>query len=172
MRAPQRGENFFTAAEFLFVTVSTGVGAGLVLNRRLHLARNGFDAEIGEMKTADGVTLEEHASGSALARTAAFQGYGDAKALCDAADEGDTRAETLLQTGINEIAKKLADLAVMLGIQRVAIGGGLGLRSGYQERLQRAMAAYPPIYRYELVRAELGHDAGLYGAAALAQDSH
>lgn len=155
--------------EFLFLTVSTGVGAGLILNRRLHLAHNGFDAEIGEMKTADGVTLEEHASGSALSRQAALHGYGDAKALCDAADGGDEKAEALLQHGITEIAKKLADMAVMLGIQRVAIGGGLGLRPGYLERLQRTMMTYPPIYRYELVRAELGHDAGLVGVAALAQ---
>jgi N-acylmannosamine kinase len=155
--------------EFLFVTVSTGVGAGLVLNRRLHLARNGFDAELGEMKTADGVTLEELASGSALSRSAALHAYGDAKSLCDAADHGDVRAEALLQHGITEVAKKLADLAVMLGIQRVAIGGGLGLRPGYLERLQRTMMTYPLIYRYEVVRAELGHDAGLYGVAALAQ---
>ena len=155
--------------EFLFLTVSTGVGAGLILNRRLHLAHNGFDAEIGEMRCADGITLEERASGSALSRSAAMHGYGDAKALCSAADQGDARAEALLQHGIAEIAKKLADLAVMLGIQRVAIGGGLGLRAGYVERLQRAMMEYPAIYRYELVRAALGHDAGLHGAAALAR---
>jgi N-acylmannosamine kinase len=155
--------------EFLFLTVSTGVGAGLVLNRHLHLARNGFDAEIGEMHCEDGVTLEEHASGSALSRCAALHGYSDAKVLCDAADQDDARAESLLLHGINEIAKKLSDLTVMLGIQRVAIGGGLGLRLGYVERLQGLMMAYPPIYRYELMRAELGHDAGLYGVAALAQ---
>ena len=35
------------ASEFMFVTVSTGVGAGLVLNRQLHLAANGLDAELG-----------------------------------------------------------------------------------------------------------------------------
>lgn len=155
--------------EFLFITVSTGVGAGLILNRRLHIARNGFDAEIGEMKTADGITLEEHASGSALNRTALQNGYADTRALCDAADRGDARAEAMLRHGIKEIAKKLADLAVMLGIQRVAIGGGLGLRPGYVERLRAEMMQYPTIYRYELVAAELGHDAGLYGVAALAQ---
>jgi N-acylmannosamine kinase len=171
-RAAAWGESVFGAGrgydEFLYLTISTGVGAGLVLNRRLHIAHNGFDAEIGEMKTADGITLEDHASGTALGRMALQHGYASAKALCDAADGGDARAEQLYVHGIREIAKKLADLAVMLGIQRVAVGGGVGLRSGYLERLRREMEQYPSIYRYELVRAELGADAGLHGMAALA----
>ena len=155
-------------SEFLFLTVSTGVGAGLILNRRLHLAKNGFDAEIGEMCMHDGASLEDHASGTALARHAARLGYADARALCDAADCGDARAEDVYLHGIREIARKLADLAVMLGIERVALGGGVGLRPGYLERLQREMERFRPIQRYQLVRAELGADAGLHGAAALA----
>lgn len=171
-RAAAWGEYLFGAGrdidEFLFLTVSTGVGAGLVLNKRLHLACNGFDAEIGEMPMADGTTLEFHASGTALGRLAALHGYAGAKALCDAADAGDSRAEELYVGGIQQIAHKLADLAVMLGIQRVALGGGVGLRPGYDERLRVEMMRYPAIYRYQIARAELGHDAGLHGVAALA----
>ncbi|MET3107745.1 N-acylmannosamine kinase [Oxalobacteraceae bacterium GrIS 2.11] len=156
--------------EFLFLTVSTGIGAGLILNRRLHLAKNGFDAEIGEMKTEGGITLEDRASGSALNALAIQHGYADAKAFCDAAERGDARANTLYRHGIAEIAKKLADLAVMLGIQRVAVGGSVGLRPGYLQRLETEMNSYPAIYRFELLAARLGHDAGLYGAAALATE--
>jgi len=153
--------------EFLFLTVSTGIGAGLILNRRLHLAKNGFDAEIGEMKTEGGTTLEDRASGSALNALAKQYGYANAKALCDAADDGDGQANNLYQQGIVAIAKKLSDLAVMLGIQRVAVGGSVGLRPGYVQRLETEMKAYPAIYHYELLAARLGHDAGLYGAADL-----
>ncbi|HEX7644125.1 MAG TPA: ROK family protein [Burkholderiaceae bacterium] len=155
-------------SEFLFLTVSTGVGAGLVLNGRLHLAKNGFDAEIGEMSMLDGATLEDHASGTALGRYAAQLGYAGAKELCDAADAGDKRAEDIYMHGIREIARKLADLAVMLGIERVALGGSVGLRPGYLERLRREMQTFRPIQRYEIARAMLGADAGLHGAAALA----
>lgn len=155
-------------SEFLFLTVSTGVGAGLVLNGRLHLAKNGFDAEIGEMAMSDGAPLEDHASGTALGRYAAQFGYADAKALCDAADAGDGQAESVYLHGIREIARKLADLAVMLGIERVALGGSVGLRPGYLERLRREMLGYRAIHHYDLARAELGADAGLIGAAALA----
>lgn len=171
-RAAAWGEYLYGAghglSEFLFLTVSTGVGAGLVLNGRLHLAKNGFDAEIGEMSMHDGATLEEHASGTALGRYAAQLGYAGAKELCDAADSGDPKAEKVYLHGVREIARKLADLAVMLGIERVALGGSVGLRPGYLERLQREMQGYRPIQRYELARAALGADAGLIGAAALA----
>lgn len=154
--------------EFLFITISTGIGAGLILNRRLHLAKNGFDAELGETKCADGRTLEDHASGTALGQLALQYHYANAKALCDAADHGDPQADALYQNGIREVAKKLADLAVLLGIERVAVGGGVGLRPGYLERLAREVNKFAPIYQTELVRAQLGHDAGLYGANGLA----
>ncbi|MBV8633596.1 MAG: ROK family protein [Burkholderiaceae bacterium] len=171
-RAAAWGEYLYGAgrgmSEFLFLTVSTGVGAGLVLNGRLHLAKNGFDAEIGEMPMQDGATLEDHASGTALGRYAAQLGYAGAEELCDAADGGDVRAEDVYMHGIREIARKLADLAVMLGIERVALGGSVGLRPGYLERMRREMQTYRPIQRYELARAALGADAGLFGAAALA----
>jgi len=153
--------------EFLFLTVSTGVGAGLILNRRLHIAKNGFDAEIGEMKTDDGQILENRASGTALGNLALQFGYTNAKGLCDAADQGDEQANKLYQNSIREIAKKLADLAVMLGIQRVALGGSVGLRPKYLERLRLEMELYPPLYQIEIVTAHLGHDAGLVGVADL-----
>ncbi|HXA46253.1 MAG TPA: ROK family protein, partial [Burkholderiaceae bacterium] len=172
-RAAAWGEYLFGAGrgcdEFLYLTVSTGIGAGLILNRRLHIARNGFDAEIGEMKLTNGVTLEDYASGTALGRLALQRGYIDAKTLCDAADRGDVDADRLVREGIAEIARKLADLAVMLGIERVAVGGGVGLRRGYLDGLRHEMEQFPAIYRYTLVNAELGGDGGLVGAAALAQ---
>ena len=155
-------------AEFLFVTVSTGVGAGLVLDGRLHLARNGFDAELGDTLCADGRTLEAHASGTALGELAQRHGYASGKALCDAADAGDGVAEAKLRDGIRQLALKLADLSVMLGVQRTAIGGGLGLRSGYLARLREEMHRLPALYRHEMMAAELGADAGLHGVAALA----
>jgi len=152
--------------EFCFVTVSTGVGAGLVLGGRLHLAHNGLDAELGETLAADGRPMEEHASGTALNRAALTLGLPHAGALCDAADAGDERAEAALRHAVTVLAAKLADLSVLLGITRTAIGGGLGLRAGYLARLQAAMQDMPPLCRHELVPAALGADAGLHGVAA------
>lgn len=171
-RAAAWGEFLYGAGrgcdEFLFVTVSTGVGAGLVLHRRLHLARNGMEAELGETLLADGRTLESAASGTALGQLAARLGHAGAKALCDAADAGDPAAEAQLRSGIRALAAKLADLAVMLGIQRTAIGGGLGLRPGYLRRLREELHQLPLLYQHEMILAELGADAGLHGVAAWA----
>lgn len=155
-------------SDFLFVTVSTGVGAGLVLNGRLRLARNGLDAELGETLASDGQTLEAHASGTALAQLAAQHGYASGRALCSAADAGDPIADRLYTRGVRELALKLADLSVMLGIERTAIGGGLGLRPGYLARLREEMHRLPALHRHEIIAAELGADAGLHGVAALA----
>ena len=44
--------------QFLFVTISTGIGAGIVLNGRLHLARNGYEGELGETLTENGASLK------------------------------------------------------------------------------------------------------------------
>jgi N-acylmannosamine kinase len=158
--------------EFCFVTVSTGVGAGLVLGGRLHLARNGLDAELGETLTAEGrTTLEDAASGTAMHQAAQRLGFADGRALCDAADAGDAEAERALRHGIRQLALKLADLRVLLGIERTAVGGGLGLRPGYLERLREEMHRLPALYRHEIIRAQLGADAGLHGVCALACDT-
>ena len=157
--------------EFCFVTVSTGVGAGLVLDGRLHLARNGLDAELGETLAFDGRTLEDHASGTALARRAQALGHASASALCDAADAGEPGAEAALRQAVGALAAKLADLSVLLGVARTAVGGGLGLRPGYLTRLRSALHCWPALYRHELVPAALGADAGLHGVAALLADA-
>ncbi|MEK8033631.1 ROK family protein [Ideonella sp. DXS29W] len=153
-------------SEFCFVTVSTGVGAGLVLDGRLHRARNGLEAELGETLTTDGRPMEDLASGTALDRAAREMGLANASALCDAADNGHPAAAAALQQAVSILAAKLADLTVLLGITRSAIGGGLGLRPGYLDRLQQAMQTLPPLCRHELVPAALGADAGLLGVAA------
>ena len=153
--------------EFCFVTVSTGVGAGLVLDGRLHLARNGLDAELGETLAVDGRTLEDHASGAALTRRAQALGHANASALCDAADAGDPQAEAALRQAVGALAEKLADLSVLLGVARTAVGGGLGLRPGYLARLRGALRTWPALYQHELVPAALGADAGLHGVADL-----
>jgi len=63
------------------------------------------------------------------------------------------------------VADKLADLKVMLGLERAVIGGGLGLSTGYLERVRAALGRLDPLYALEVLPAALGADAGLIGAA-------
>jgi N-acylmannosamine kinase len=195
-RAAAYGEACYGAgrgiSEFLFITVSTGVGAGLVLGGRLHLAASGLDAELGftllrasfdEVLTplsapsyrlperAPLRPLELEASGTALDTYAQAYGWGGARELADRAEGGDARADAVYTRAAGAVTEKIADLAVLLGITRVALGGGVGLRPGYLARVRAALAALPEVYRPEIVPARLGADAGLIGAALYAEDT-
>lgn len=171
-------------SEFMFVTVSTGVGAGLVLGGRLHLAANGLDAELGfvsvpalwqrgeEVPPLGGLgPLEFETSGTALGERARALGVADAKALCDAAEAGNAAAEAEYSRSAALIAWKIADVAALLGVTRVALGGSVGLREGYLARVRTALASFPERYCPRVVHAELGADAGLIGAALWAAES-
>ncbi|WP_221089812.1 ROK family protein [Deinococcus aquaedulcis] len=163
--------------EFMFVTVSTGVGAGLVLGGRLHLAGNGLDAELGVVSVpaawGPGVPtllgplgpLEAESSGAALDAQARHLGLADARALCAAAEAGDPAAAARYRRSAALLAWKCADAAALLGVTRVALGGSVGLRPGYLAEVRGALGAFPARYQPEVVHAALGADAGLIGAA-------
>ncbi|WP_291425742.1 ROK family protein [Deinococcus sp.] len=175
-------------SEFMFITVSTGVGAGLVLGHHLHLAANGLDAELGfvsvpaRWQTGFGLPpegtlklgpLEFETSGTALGTQALAQGLtqgpGMARELCDLAEAGTPAAETLYRHSASLIAWKVADIAALLGVTRVALGGSVGLRPGYLQRVNGALAAFPARYQPQVVHAALGAEAGLIGAALWAE---
>lgn len=155
--------------DFVFVTISTGIGGGLILNSRLHTTPFGLQADLG-FTLANGVPLEFVASGKALDSYAVSRGWSDARDVIAhaATDDG---ANAKLEESAGLIAAKLADLRVTLGITRAVIGGGLGLADGYLERLKRNLENLGGLYHLELVPAALGVDAGLIGAADWARRS-
>ncbi len=171
------------SSEFMFITVSTGVGAGLVLNKKLHLAANGLDAELGFVSVpaqwAEGrpipnigplSALEFETSGTALNQQAKQLGFENAKELCDKAEQGDLQAEQQYSHSAALIAWKIADIAALLGVTQVALGGSVGLRTGYLERVQQHLQAFPKTFQPHVVHAQLGADAGLLGAALWAAE--
>jgi N-acylmannosamine kinase len=152
-------------SDFAFITVSTGVGSGLVLGGRLHLTHHGLQAELGYTLSKGGQPLELVASGGALDRWARSRGWSGAREVVRRAAEGDTEANAALDEGAALIAEKLADMRVLLGLDRVAVGGGLGLAPGYLDRVRAELARLDSLYEMEVVPAALGTDAGLVGAA-------
>ncbi len=153
----------FGVHDFVFMTISTGVGGGLILNSRLHTTPFGLQADLG-FTLVNGVPLEFVASGKALDAYAVSRGWSDARdVIANAANDTDANAKLEESAGL--IAAKLADLRVTLGITRAVIGGGLGLAPGYLERLKTNLEKLGSLYHLELVPAALGVDAGLIGAA-------
>ncbi len=158
---------------FAFVTVSTGVGGGLVLNKELHLTSHGLHAELGYTLAPEGAPIELIASGSAIDRWAMARGWSGALEVVTRAAQGDPEADAKLSESARLVAFKLADLRAVLGIERAAIGGGLGLSHGYLARVRQVLDGLgEPWNALEIVPAALGVDAGLVGAAAWAAREH
>ena len=164
-----RGSNAIQPSNFAFVTVSTGIGGGLVLNGRLYTTAHGLHAELGYTLAPNDQPLELVAGGAALDRWAQAHGWSGAREIVQRSLEGDAVAITKLEESAGLVARAAANLFVSLGITRVAIGGGLGLSAGYLERVQSTIRQLgEPWDALEVVRAELGVDAGLVGAATWA----
>lgn len=140
--------------DLVFVTVSTGIGAGIVLGGRLLTGHRGLAGHLGQYRSGKSVTspwLEQVASGSALAR--------------DTVAEGAASAERLTEQAAGRIAAALVSVQALLDPDCIVIGGGLGLAPGFLERLRRHMAGLPDLSCPDLREAALGPQAGLLGVA-------
>jgi predicted NBD/HSP70 family sugar kinase len=163
------------ASTLVFVTVSTGVGGGLVVNGRPLSGRQGLAGHLGFLGAApDGPacgsgrrgTLESLASGRAIERdaAAAFGRPVTARELFSLRGR-DPRADAIIGRAAGTVARSLADLAALLDPDLVVVGGGIGLAPGYLGLVEAALAREPALFRPPLAPAALGADAGLVGAA-------
>lgn len=169
------GEHRFGAGQgrdIVFLTVSSGIGGGVVLGGRLVRGARGIAGSLGQTPWPgrDGFArLETTASGFGIAAAAKAAGRdADAKAVFAAAREGETWADGILATMAAELAAAIAGLQAIVDPDRIVIGGGVGLAEGFLERLAAALKGYPAFLVPRLARAELGVDAGIIGAADLA----
>jgi predicted NBD/HSP70 family sugar kinase len=159
------GEYRFGAGQgcdMLFVTVSTGIGAGIVLGGRLLIGHRGLAGHLGQFRAeaVDAPWLEHLASGRALAS----EGRDVAHLLAEAAD-GSASAERALDRAMGRIAAALASAQALLDLDCTVVGGGVGLAPGIAARLRRHLAALPDLLRPNLRVAALGAQAGLLGVA-------
>lgn len=160
-------------ADLVFLTISTGVGGGVVAGGRLLAGRSGLAGHFGQLlpfAEAGGSRFEEGASGLFIAAEAKRVGLAasDARAVFAAAAAGDAQAEAIIAASANRVARLCHGLQLMFDPDRIVIGGGVGLAPGYLDRVTRALAHLDPLVRPELVAARLGRDAGIIGMADLA----
>lgn len=179
----------------IYLTISTGIGGGVICDDRLLLGAHGLAAELGHVTVAlDGPIcscghrghLEAFASGPAIARYAAEQiaqgvpsSLGQNRHLTGrdismAAEQGDPLAKAAMARGATFIGQALANYLTIFNPSIIILGGGV-TRSGplLMEPLRTALAesALAPEYLQGLVitTASLGDDAGLLGALVLAE---
>ena len=162
-------------ADIVFLTVSTGIGGGVVTGGRLLQGRGGLAGHFGQFVPTDGTDalFEDAASGTWIARQGAGIGLeADARAVFAAAQTGDARAEALLAASAARIGRLCQNLQLSFDPDRIVIGGGVGLGPGYLDRVARSLAYLDDMRRPRIVPARLGHDAGIIGMADLALGHH
>ena len=160
------------SADMLYVTSSTGVGAGVILNGRL-LCGHWSLAEAGHMiiDRHSGETVERLGSGTALSRLAGE----DAARVAAKARAGDAKALAQFRQVADALAIGVVNLVHCFMPERVVIGGGMAhagdlLLDPIRDRLARCTSSCSAS-RGDVARAQLGDDAGLRGAHALWHDS-
>jgi glucokinase-like ROK family protein len=190
-----------TVDDLLFVKVGTGVGCGIVVDGAVYRGANGSAGDIGHIRVDDDGPvctcgnvgcLEAYFSGAALARDAteaaragrseplaarlAEAGSLSAADVATAAAAGDQLSVALVRDGGRRLGLSLAGLVSFFNPGMVVIGGevaaGLGhpllaeIRSVvYRRSLPLATGNLP------IVLSELGHQAGVVGAARMISDS-
>jgi predicted NBD/HSP70 family sugar kinase len=162
--------------DLVFITVSTGVGGGIVLNGRLQRGRNGLAGHVGICPIATPVgerLLEEVCSGSALKRQSEATGRPcEPSDIFLASQRGEIWASVLIDRAIEPMARAIRGLQLVLDPDVFVIGGGIGLATGYLDRLASALATIPQEFRPQLRAAALGANAGLVGVADFVHSVH
>ena len=179
-----------------YVTISTGVGGGIIADGRLFLGHRGLATEIGHMTLqADGPCCncgnygcwEALASGTAIAREGAeavqagrsprltelVRGVAeqvDAKVVGEAARQGDPAAGEIIERVASYSGVGVANLLHLYSPEIVLVGGGVSnLGELLFEPLRRTarQRVMPPYRDVPIEPAALRADAGLLGAVAL-----
>ncbi len=179
----------------IYVTISTGIGGGLILGGKLYEGPDGTAGEVGH------VTIELHgpicecgnrgcveaiASGSAIARRAALLvSEGKLHLLSDdaptaagvfkAALAGDPAARAMTDEVGRALGLALVGLVHLFNPECIVVGGGMVhagplLLDPIRDTLARHAMPIPR-RRVRLVTATLGDDVGLWGAALHANDA-
>jgi glucokinase len=186
------GEYHFGAGQgvhsLLYLTVSTGIGAGIVLDGNIYQGETALAGEIGHMvMLPDGPIcpcgrrgcLEALASGRSIARSMSNAIRGGrrsnlkasgvtTKQVAAAAAKGDPLAARVWFDAMNWLGIGVANAANLLNPGRVVIGGGLSKAGSLLfDPVRESANRHILDHRLEIQPALLGEDANLLGAGAL-----
>ncbi len=182
------------ASEMIYVTVSTGIGAGLVLRGELYAGAHGIAGEVGHIVVQrDGPRctcgnrgcLEAIASGTGIARAARESAPGvpdsalhglehpHAADVVRAACAGDELANAILENAGTYLGLAMGTLVNLFNPQLIVLGGSVikagNLLLGPMRRSMTASSWQASRRGLRIVRPALGDDAGLIGAVEFAR---
>ena len=168
----------------VMLTVGTGIGGAALIDGAILRGAKGEHPEIGhlivdpagpECYCGSRGCIEALAAGPALARAGAEYGYADAEAVFAAAAAGEKPAKAIVARSAEAMETGVWGLIHAFLPEVLLIGGGMGERhfALYCEAAERAIAraVLAPDGAICVVKAALGNDAGMVGAAALMLDA-
>jgi len=183
----------------VLLTLGTGIGGGIIIDGELYLGSNGSAGEIGHMiidvngpRCACGHTgcLEVFASGTAMARDAISRiSHGERSSLVVAAEgkieditaekigvaaqDGDSLALDVIHKAATYLGAGMVNLVNIFNPDMIVVGGGVsGLGDLLLEPARQVVKerAFPiAVQTARIVTAQLGEEAGVYGAAIFAR---
>ncbi|MFI5026306.1 MAG: ROK family protein [Solirubrobacterales bacterium] len=187
------------AENAVMLTVGTGIGGGLIIGGEVYRGSTGAGAELGHtVIDLDGPDcqgscpgrgcVESFASGTAVGREgraaaerepdsvlAQMLADGhpvDGKAVTEAALDGDAAARGVFELVGRRLGAALTSFANVFEPEVIVIGGGVIAAGDLlldPARRELEARALPPMNRTPVAAAELGPDAGMIGAAAMAR---
>jgi glucokinase len=185
----------------VYLTISTGIGSGVIIDDKLFSGSRGFASELGHTLILPngplcgcGVRghLETLASGTAIAKWVAEQIAKGAETyievdpaseelipgavIAEAAKQGDELAILAFKRAGKFLGQAMADFLHIFNPTIIVLGGGVSQSYDlFADELQAAMRSHIMIPNYlddfTISIAELGDDVGLMGALALARES-
>lgn len=189
--AAAAGEHRFGAGagtrNMVYLTISTGVGGGSVIEGNLYRGASGNGGELGHVTVDCGGRhcrgcgrkgcLEAYVSGTSIAERAEEAGMGSVTAadVSAAAKAGDPVATAVWDATTDALACGLTSIVNLFEPELVVLGGGVVSGTGEQllgpvrERV-RAESMAPAGGAAEIVQSALGDHVGVVGAAVIAFD--
>ena len=184
--------------DFIFITLGTGVGGGIIINKQIYRGFNGAGAELGHCTLVhDGIRCncgkagcwEVYASvsalinqtaeaikqnpGSLMAKSFGESGKIDGRTAFDAAKAGDEAAQSVVKKYLEYVADGICSMVNIFEPEMLMIGGGISKEGDY---LLAPIVEYceknffcKNIRQTKLGIAGLGNDAGIVGAALAAR---
>ncbi len=181
------GEHYFGDNKgidnYLMVTLGTGVGGGVIINKKLFIGGKGNATEIGHILTSNGKTLEENVGISHLIKVAVekleeYKGKSllkgkdiTPKVINECAVQGDELSKEIFKHVGFYLGEVMVGVVRTLDLDNILIGGGIsGAFDFIVPEMRRKMEEHLPGYYTDdlhVARAVLGNEAGLLGAAGL-----
>ncbi|MGA2630409.1 MAG: putative N-acetylmannosamine-6-phosphate 2-epimerase [Terriglobia bacterium] len=171
------------AADFICITLGTGVGGGCFIGGQLNRGRHFLANAIGHISIQpDGPPctcglsgcLEYYTNAAALMRYAGHAKYTSPEEIIDAANSGDVVAYRAIQALARYLAIGCASVVGLLDPDMLILAGGLVqnnpiLLKELEDELSKRVTAWPQ-RKLQVQTSPLGYSAGVLGAAAVALD--